>query len=94
MFTYVVNGESGAIFMPDSPGVTTFHRISVPTDADTLVFTVPYRSDVELTESMPTVDMCILGHTYPSTGRCSSYAAPHATMTAARSTPLKHPPAH
>ncbi|MDK4291109.1 hypothetical protein QPX23_10370 [Corynebacterium pseudodiphtheriticum] len=87
MFTHVVNGESSAIFMPDSPGVTTFHRISVPTDADTLVFMVPYRSDVELTESMSTDDVRILRHAYPSTGRNSAYAAPYATMTAARSTP-------
>lgn len=94
MLTYIVNGESGATFMPDSPDVTTFHRISVRSDAATLVFTDPYRSDVELTASVPTVDVRILGHAYPSTGRNSAYAAPYATMTAARSTPLRHSPAH
>ncbi|MDK8709585.1 hypothetical protein [Corynebacterium pseudodiphtheriticum] len=80
--------------MTDSPDMTTVHRISVPTDVDALIFTVPYRSDVELTESIPTVNVCILGHTYPSTRRYSSYAAPHATMTAARSTLLRRSPAH
>lgn len=94
MFTHIVNGESGATFMPDSPDVTTFHRISVRTDAAALVFTDPHRSDVELTASMPTVDVHILGHAYPSTGIYSTDAAPHATVTAARSTPLKHSPAH
>lgn len=33
MFTYIVNGENGATFMPGSPDVTTFHRISVRKDA-------------------------------------------------------------
>ncbi|MDK4272910.1 hypothetical protein [Corynebacterium pseudodiphtheriticum] len=74
--------------------MTTFHRISVRTDAAALVFTDPHRSDVELTASMPTVDVRILGHAYPSTGIYSTDAAPHATVTAARSTPLKHSPAH
>lgn len=94
MFTYIVNGENGATFMPGSPDVTTFHRISVRKDAAAPVFTDPYRSDVELTASMPTVDVRILGHAYPSTGIYSTDAAQHATVTAARSTPLKHPPAH
>lgn len=40
--------------MPDSPDVTTLHRISVPADAEALVFPDPYRSNVELTESMST----------------------------------------
>ena len=84
MFTHVVNDEIGTIFMPDSPGVTTFHRFSVPTGANALVFTAPYRSDVVLTESMPTVNVRILRHAYPSTGRNSAYAAPYATMTVAR----------
>lgn len=94
MFTYVVNDEGSATSMTDSPDMTTVHRISVPTDADALVFTAPYRSDVELTASMPTVDVRILGHAYPSTGIYSTDAAPHATVTAARSTPLRHSPAH
>ncbi|MDK8306670.1 hypothetical protein QP866_09520 [Corynebacterium imitans] len=32
--------------------MTTLHRISVPADAEALVFPDPYRSNVELTESM------------------------------------------
>ncbi|MCG7279338.1 hypothetical protein MHJ95_10150 [Corynebacterium imitans] len=34
--------------------MTTLHRISVPADAEALVFPDPYRSNVELTESMST----------------------------------------
>ncbi len=64
MFTYIVNGETGTTFMPESPDVTTSHQISVRTDVAALVFTAPYRSDVELTASMPTVDVRILGHAY------------------------------
>ena len=94
MFTYAVNDEGSATFIPDSPDVTTFHQISVRTDAAALVFTAPYRSDVELTASMPTADVRILSHAYPSTGIYSTDAAPRATMTAARSTLLRRSPAH
>ena len=48
--------------MPFSPDETTHHRISVPADADTLVFTDPYRPNVELTESISSVDVRIPAH--------------------------------
>ena len=48
--------------MPDAPDGTTLHRISVPANADALVFTDPYRPNIKLTESMPTVDVSIPAH--------------------------------
>ena len=66
--------------MPDSPDVTTLHRISVPADAEALVFPDPYRSNVELTESMSTVDVRIPAHsavTYSFQSGELKYPDPH-----------------
>lgn len=48
--------------MSDSPDETSHHHISVPTDAEALVFTDPYRPNIELTDSVSTVDVSIPAH--------------------------------
>ncbi|WP_232760857.1 hypothetical protein [Corynebacterium sp. HMSC034H07] len=60
--------------------MTTLHRISVPADAEALVFPDPYRSNVELTESMSTVDVRIPAHsavTYSFQSGELKYPDPH-----------------